>query len=78
MTWPATPECNSPVASGHLCKRSAYYRFGRDSTTVPVDVVPTRNVHRIKGGKPGLVRISGGGHATINVRPRAEPTRASP
>jgi predicted ribosome quality control (RQC) complex YloA/Tae2 family protein len=54
---------------------AAYYSRGRDSTTVPVDVVPARNVHRVKGGKPGLVRISG--ETTINVRPRTEPARAS-
>jgi hypothetical protein len=37
--------------------------------------VPARHVHRVKGGKPGLVHISG--ETTINVRPRAEPARAS-
>jgi hypothetical protein len=40
---------------------------------VPVDVVPVRNVHRVKGGKPGLVRISG--ETTINVRQRARPVQ---
>lgn len=49
---------------------AAYYSRGRGSTTVPVDVVPIRNVRRVKGGKPGLVRISG--ETTLNVRPRAE------
>jgi predicted ribosome quality control (RQC) complex YloA/Tae2 family protein len=49
---------------------AAYYSRGRSSTTVPVDVVPARNVRRIKGGKPGLVRISG--ETTLNVRPHAE------
>ncbi len=49
---------------------AAYYSRGRGSTTVPVDVVPARNVRRIKGGKPGLVRISG--ETTLNVRPRVE------
>jgi predicted ribosome quality control (RQC) complex YloA/Tae2 family protein len=48
---------------------AAYYSRGRGATTVPVDVVPARNVRRVKGGKPGLVRISG--ETTLNVRPRA-------
>jgi predicted ribosome quality control (RQC) complex YloA/Tae2 family protein len=69
-----TPPATSVEQAAEL---AAYYSRGRDSTTVPVDVVPARNVHRIKGGKPGLVRISGGGYATITVRPRAEATRAS-
>ena len=47
---------------------AAYYSRGRQSTTVPVDVVPARQVRRVKGGKPGLVRISG--EMTVNVRPR--------
>ncbi len=49
---------------------AAYYSRGRQSTTVPVDVVPARQVRRVKGGKPGLVRISG--ERTVNVRPRAD------
>jgi len=48
---------------------AAYYSRGRGATTVPVDVVPARNVRRVKGGKPGLVRISG--ETTLNVRPQA-------
>jgi predicted ribosome quality control (RQC) complex YloA/Tae2 family protein len=47
---------------------AAYYSRGRQSTTVPVDVVPARQVRRVKGGKPGLVRISG--EMTVNVRPQ--------
>ncbi len=50
---------------------AAYYSRGRGSTTVPVDVVPARNVRRVKGGKPGLVHISG--ETTVNVHPRAQP-----
>jgi len=50
---------------------AAYYSRGRGSTTVPVDVVPARNVRRVKGGKPGLVHISG--ETTVNVYPRAQP-----
>ncbi len=50
---------------------AAYYSRGRGSTTVPVDVAPARNVRRVKGGKPGLVHISG--EATVNVHPRAQP-----
>ncbi len=46
---------------------AAYYSRGRGSTTVPVDIAPARNVRRVKGGKPGLVRISG--ETTINVHP---------
>ncbi len=49
---------------------AAYYSRGRGSTAVPVDVVPIRNVRRVKGGKPGLVRING--ETTLNVRPQAE------
>ena len=67
-----TPPATSVEQAAEL---AAYYSRGRDSTTVPVDVVPARNVHHVKGGKPGLVRISG--ETTINVRPRAEPARAS-
>jgi len=52
---------------------AAYYSRGRGGTTVPVDVVPVRNVRRVKGGKPGLVRVSG--ETTINVRPRADLSR---
>jgi len=48
---------------------AAYYSRGRGSATVLVDVVPARNVRRVKGGKPGLVRISG--ETTLNVRPQA-------
>jgi predicted ribosome quality control (RQC) complex YloA/Tae2 family protein len=61
-----TPPATSVEQAAEL---AAYYSRGRDSTTVPVDVVPARHVHRVKGGKPGLVRISG--ETTLNVRPRA-------
>jgi predicted ribosome quality control (RQC) complex YloA/Tae2 family protein len=67
-----TPPATSVEQAAEL---AAYYSRGGDSTSVPVDVVPARHVHRVKGGKPGLVRISG--ETTINVRPRAEATRAS-
>jgi len=50
---------------------AAYYSRGRGSTTVPVDMAPARNVRRVKGGKPGLVHISG--ETTVNVHPRAQP-----
>lgn len=57
-----------PVTSvEQAAELAAYYSRGRGSTTVPVDVVPARNVRRVKGGKPGLVRISG--ERTINARP---------
>lgn len=54
----------------HAAALAAYYSRGRGSTTVAVDIVPIRNVRRVKGGKPGLVRISG--ETTLNVRPRVE------
>jgi predicted ribosome quality control (RQC) complex YloA/Tae2 family protein len=58
----------SPEALHDAAALAAYHSRARDSTTVPVDYAPVRNVRRIKGGKPGMVHYSG--ESTINVRPR--------
>ncbi len=47
---------------------AAYHSQARESTTVPVDYAPVRNVRRIKGGKPGLVHYSG--ETTLIARPK--------
>ncbi len=54
---------------------AAYYSRGRENTTTPVDIVPIRNVKRAKGGKPGLVLISG--ETTVQVKPLARPDDAA-
>jgi predicted ribosome quality control (RQC) complex YloA/Tae2 family protein len=52
-------------------KQAAYYSRGRDDTQVEVDVVPRRNVRRLKGGRPGQVIYRG--ERTLRVAPEAPP-----
>ena len=59
----------SPEALHDAAALAAYHSQARESTTVPVDYAPVRNVRRIKGGKPGMVHYSG--ESTIIARPRA-------
>jgi predicted ribosome quality control (RQC) complex YloA/Tae2 family protein len=59
----------SPAALLQAATLAAAHSQARSSTTVPVDYTLVRNVHRIKGGKPGLVHYSG--ETTLNVRPDA-------
>ncbi|HVA89540.1 MAG TPA: NFACT RNA binding domain-containing protein [Chloroflexota bacterium] len=58
----------SPAALHDAAALAAYHSQARESTAVPVDYAPVRNVRRIKGGKPGMVHYSG--ESTLNVRPR--------
>jgi predicted ribosome quality control (RQC) complex YloA/Tae2 family protein len=48
-------------------KLAAYYSRGRDDTQVEVDVLPRRNVRRLKGGRPGQVIYRG--ERTLRVTP---------
>ncbi|MGH2347058.1 MAG: Rqc2 family fibronectin-binding protein, partial [Chloroflexota bacterium] len=61
----------SPEVLLEAAAAAAYYSQARESTTVPVDYAPVRNVRRIKGGKPGLVHYSG--ESTLIARPKAPP-----
>lgn len=63
-----TPPARSIEQAASL---AAYYSRGRENTTTPVDIVPIRQVKRAKGGKPGLVLISG--ETTVQVKPLAKP-----
>jgi predicted ribosome quality control (RQC) complex YloA/Tae2 family protein len=54
---------------------AAAHSQARGATSVPVDYTLVRNVHRIKGAKPGLVHYSG--ETTVNVRPDPELARRS-
>jgi predicted ribosome quality control (RQC) complex YloA/Tae2 family protein len=47
---------------------AAYYSRGRHDTQVEVDVVPRRQVHRLKGGRPGQVTYRD--ERTLSVAPR--------
>jgi predicted ribosome quality control (RQC) complex YloA/Tae2 family protein len=47
---------------------AAYYSRGRNDTQVEVDVVPRRQVHRLKGGRPGQVTYRN--QRTLSVAPR--------
>ncbi|MEJ2560811.1 MAG: NFACT RNA binding domain-containing protein, partial [Anaerolineae bacterium] len=48
---------------------AAYYSRGRDDTQVEVDVLPRKNVRRLKGGRPGQVIYRG--ERTLRVAPEA-------
>jgi predicted ribosome quality control (RQC) complex YloA/Tae2 family protein len=52
-------------------KLAAYYSRGRDDTQVEVDVLPRKNVRRLKGGRPGQVIYRG--ERTLRVAPEAPP-----
>ncbi len=56
-----------PAALLMAATLAAAHSQARGATTVPVDYTLVRNVHRIKGAKPGLVYYSG--ETTLNVRP---------
>jgi predicted ribosome quality control (RQC) complex YloA/Tae2 family protein len=47
---------------------AAYYSRGRNDTQVEVDAVPRRQVHRLKGGRPGQVTYRH--ERTLSVAPR--------
>ena len=49
---------------------AAYYSPARDSSAVEVMVAERKNVRKIKGGKPGMVRVSS--YSMVNAVPRPE------
>jgi predicted ribosome quality control (RQC) complex YloA/Tae2 family protein len=51
---------------------AAYYSRGRGETAVEVMVTERKYVQKIKGGKPGMVRVTKQTHPSLNVSPRAE------
>jgi predicted ribosome quality control (RQC) complex YloA/Tae2 family protein len=49
---------------------AAFYSPARDSNAVEVMVAERKNVRKIKGGKPGMVRVSS--YTMVNAVPRRE------
>jgi predicted ribosome quality control (RQC) complex YloA/Tae2 family protein len=63
------------VAEAVLLKAAelaAYYSRGRGETAVEVMVTERKYVQKIKGGKPGMVRVTKQTHSSLKVIPRPE------
>ncbi len=54
---------------------AAYFSKGRDSSSVPVNYCPVRNLKKIPGAKPGMVSL--GKYRTIYIDPDPEELRAA-
>ena len=60
----------SDTALEEAATLAAFYSKGRGASLVPVDYCPRKQVHKPRGGKPGMVVYEG--HRTAHVNPDAD------
>lgn len=66
----------SPQAIHQAAAYAAYYSKGRSAGKVDVIVTERRYVRKLKGGKPGMVRVMQQSHPTLTVSPQPAPDEA--